>query len=216
MTRPNDNLPPGSQPWKRSIEEDIRRLQVAQQRGDQLDGLSLSGLTQSLRKLGDQVQVLQQQQAELAAQQATLSAQQVQLTSVVNDLSDQVARIDALVNAQVTGDVGNNYVVTPVGSSWGQYAPVTIGVPPGYSRAQVVGISSVIGPTSDTYAIRTTIAGVSGTEFVVFGNNGSVSYARTLTGLSGGTITISTGVQNIIASGNNRGVSTSASIIFLR
>jgi hypothetical protein len=155
--------------------------------------------------------------ATLQAQITTLNAQQAALSAQQTALQTQVTRIDALVNNQVTSDVGNNYVVQPISNSgWTNYAPVTIGVPVGYSRALVVGISSMVGPNTDSYAIRTDIIGSHGAEYVILGNAGSIAFTRTLTGLNGGNITISTGAYNLVASSNNRGISTSASVIFMR
>jgi len=138
------------------------------------------------------------------------------LTAKAATLAAQVAAIAAVVNAQVTGGVGNNYVLTAVTSSWANYAGVSIAVPAGFTRAQVMAVSSVIGPTTDTWQIRVDIAGVTGAEYTVFGNNGALGFARDLTGLSGGSISIATGVRNAIASGNNRGIATSATVTFLR
>ena len=138
------------------------------------------------------------------------------LTAKAATLAAQVAAIAAVVNAQVTGGVGNNYALTAVTSSWANYAGVSIAVPAGFTRAQVMAVSSVIGPTTDTWQIRVDIAGVTGAEYTVFGNNGALGFAHNLTGLSGGSITVATGVRNAVASGNNRGIATSATVTFLR
>jgi len=137
--------------------------------------------------------------------------------AVTGTLSLPAGIIDnAALASPVTGDVGNNYVLTAVTSSWANYAGVSIAVPAGFTRAQVMAVSSVIGPTSDTWQIRVDIAGVTGAEYTVFGNNGALGFARNLTGLAGGSIAIATGVRNAIASGNNRGIATSATVTFLR
>jgi hypothetical protein len=122
---------------------------------------------------------------------------------------------DALSNP-VSGDVGNNYVLTTFTMGWVAYAAVGIAVPAGFTRAQVMAVSSIIGPTSDTWQMRVNILGVTGAEYTVFGNNGALGFARNLTGLSGGTITVSTEAQNLIASGANRGVATSVTVTFLK
>lgn len=148
--------------------------------------------------------------ADLQAQQATLGAQQADLTAAVNDISTLSAN-------QVTGDVANNYVLTPVTSAWVNYAPLSITVPTGYTRAQVMAVSSIIGPTTDTWQMRVDIAGTTSAAYTVFGNNGALGFARNLTGLTGGsTISVATGVQNAVASGNNRGIATSATVVFLK
>lgn len=221
MTRPNDNLPPGSQPWKRSIEEDIRQLQVAQQRGDQLDGLSLSGLTQSLRKLGDQVQVLQQQQA-------TLTAQQAQLTNVVNNLSAQVARIDSLVNAQVYPISASPATATGWSVSgsgvFSTKASTSIGVPAGYSQAIVMASGSVTyqtpGPTN-RFDVRAGVGGAWGPNLPNLSEPvgcSSASYTRTYTGLSGGSISLD--IQVAVAVPEGASAANTATVtgfaIFLR
>ena len=154
--------------------------------------------------------------ATLAARVADIALLQADLAAQQATLADQVAAMAAVVNAQVTGGVGNNYALTAVTSSWANYAGVGIPVPAGFTRAQVMAVSSVIGPTSDTWQIRVDIAGASGAEYTVFGNNGALGFSRNLTGLSGGSIGIATGVRNAIASGNNRGIATSATVTFLR
>jgi len=137
--------------------------------------------------------------------------------AITGTLSLPAGIIDnAALASPVTGDVGNNYVLTAVTSSWANYAGVSIAVPAGFTRAQVMAVSSVIGPTTDTWQIRVDIAGVTGAEYTVFGNNGALGFAHNLTGLSGGSITVATGVRNAIASGNNRGIATSATVTFLR
>jgi len=154
--------------------------------------------------------------ATLAERIAEIADLQADMATAQETLAAQVADLAAVVNAQVTGGVGNNYVLTAVTSSWANYAGVSIPVPAGFTRAQVMAVSSVIGPTTDTWQIRVDIAGVTGAEYTVFGNNGALGFAHNLAGLSGGSITVATGVRNAVASGNNRGIATSATVTFLR
>lgn len=124
---------------------------------------------------------------------------------------------DSALANPVTGDVGNNYVIGSVSSSWASYAVVSLTVPAGFTRALVMAVGSVIGPTTDTWQIRVNIDGLTGAEYTVFGNNGALGFSRVMTGLtSGGTLTVATDVRNAVASENNRGIATSVTVLYLK
>jgi len=151
-----------------------------------------------------------------------LQARVDDLAAVVSGLAAAVTRIDTLVGQQVTGDTGNASTggAVAVGTGAALYAPVTIAIPAGYSVARVMASSScaITGGTATYLATR--IAGGDGLTMPVLANssgfgNGAASFARTLTGLNGGTITIAS-VAYSASGGSSAYISTSAIVTFLR
>jgi hypothetical protein len=141
---------------------------------------------------------------DLAAKQAALAAQNVQIL--------------ALIGAQVAGDGGNaSWGPAMLTTSYVTYATVTVAVPAGYSVAKVLGVSSVLVSIagSNTFNLRTVIQGTPGNAMTAAGGNAGITHFVTLTGLSGGTITVGTDVS-VSPSPITGIVVTSANIVFLR
>ena len=151
--------------------------------------------------------------AEIAAATAAVAAQNVTIAA-------QVAAIATLVGQQVTGAVGNNnanLVALTTGAA--AYAPVTFTVPAGFTSAQVLAVSAMYtGPMATVY-LYTQIAGGNGIEMNGYGSGGvanvTSTFARTLTGLTGG----STFTVQSLARGNAgtaAWISTSATVTYFR
>lgn len=128
----------------------------------------------------------------------------------------------ALANP-VTGASGNAFVGSVTFSTTaGSYAEVTIPVPGGFTRAEVLGVSSLfIGSGSPNAAsMKTRINGADGLQMTVTTDqnfaNGSSSYARSLSGLSGGAVTVSTIIQQAAGATMSGGCTTSAIVTFYR
>lgn len=134
-------------------------------------------------------------------------------------IATEVARINALVNAQVDGTTGSASASVSLGTSPGGYAPITFTVPAGFSRAQVTAISSMYMGGIVASVLQTQIAGNNGPEQFAFTNaayaNASASHAHTLTGLTGGNITVRSVAKT--STGSTSGVIiTTASVMWLR
>lgn len=144
-----------------------------------------------------------------------LMAQDARITAQVAALASAVADIATLVGQQVTGSTGNaNSGVVGFTTGYVTYATVTIAVPAGYSVARVIGISSAFCPGSGgAMTARTRISGNVGNAMTGV-TDSSISHALTLTGLSGGNITIATDVM--VNTAANGAANTSAFVTFLR
>src|SRR5665647_1769900 len=122
MVRPKNNLPPESQQWARSIEGELQQAQFDEGKSAQDNINAFKSINSTMKQVSDQL-------ATLTTQQATLSA--------------QVANIAALVGAQVTGDTNtasgsSTLTTTPI-----NVVAVSVPVPAGYTRAQVMAVSSL-------------------------------------------------------------------------
>lgn len=129
---------------------------------------------------------------------------------------------DALANP-VTGRSGNaSQTSVTFTTTLTAYATVTIGIPAGFSRAEVIGVSSLFtgSSTPNAAAMRTRINGVDGEQMTVTTDanfaNGASSYARSLTGLAGGNLTIQTMIQQAAGATMSGGCTTSALVTFYR
>lgn len=140
---PKRNLPPGAEPWGRSVDSRVQSLEGAATRQAQDIGNTLSGLNGSLSRLAEQVgeirtitQTLVEQQAVLAAQQATLVAQQGQLQEQQSTLSRTVADLSVVVNGMIRPSTRyqprSGFSITP---AMQVVVPTTATVPAGYTGA---------------------------------------------------------------------------------
>jgi len=178
MVRPKNNLPPESQQWARSIEGELQRAQFDAGKSAQDNINAFKSINSTMKQVSDQL-------ATLTTQQATLSAQQETLT-------EQVADIAALVGAQVTGDTNTasgsfTLTTTPI-----NVVAVSVPVPAGYTRAQVMAVSSLESAGDGAVSSQTVIQGSIGDQRTGVHSFVSTSHAVTLSGLSGGTVTAST------------------------
>lgn len=146
--------------------------------------------------------------AELQSQQAEISA--------------AVADISALVGQQTTpgtasGTTGTGVALT---DAWADYAVATLTVPASFTKAQVVGISSTYMGGAGM-KMRTGIGGAYGDEMNLIPEaasglcNGSSSFSRVLTGLTGGS-TISVVTSAIRIGTNTAYMTTTAFATFYR
>lgn len=147
------------------------------------------------------------------------------LTSTGLEVNTLTAK-DALIGDQalanpVAASAGsaNTGTAVSVGTSAASFASVAIPVPAGYSRAFVTGISSLASANAVAAYIATRIDGADGmTMPIVSAPNGaasgSVSFARQVTGLSGGSLTVQTRAYG--SSSLTAYIVTSASAVFLR
>jgi hypothetical protein len=143
----------------------------------------------------------------------------------VNDLTLRGGIIgnDALANP-ITGRSGNamQTQITLPTASFGGYAAVNVAVPAGFTRAEVLAVSSCFvgsSTSSNAAAMKTRINGADGLQMTVvtdpiFGN-GASSFSASLSGLSGGVITCQTMLQ-ATAAGMTGGCTTSALVTFYR
>ncbi len=127
---------------------------------------------------------------------------------------------NAALASPVTGASGTASGTATVTTTIADYAVVTITIPAGFSRAEVVGISSVSGSgSSSVLGVWTRIAGNDGplNYAAVSGAYAAASsaHARSLTGLSGGSLSVSTRAQ--AASGSiTTNLTTAVMVTFLR
>jgi len=145
------------------------------------------------------VQDLVDKQAQLEAQQDTLEEQQA-------DLNAAQEALELLVSGQVQPDTAyawtQNFAIT---SATTVYASVTKTVPAGYSRAMVAMVGTAMGfngsgASAWLYAAPTLTGATGGSEvYTGVANSGGTSiaspYFTLLTGLTGGTSTITLGTQ---------------------
>lgn len=123
---------------------------------------------------------------------------------------------NAALQSPVTSGTGNASATTGITTAWANYATVTIPVPAGYTVAQVLGISSLTLPTSQTDELRVDINGSGGPSMLIFNGESAVSYAARFGGLSGGNINVSSQVRSAIGGAGARVIVTSAMVIFYR
>lgn len=206
---------------------------------------ALADIRREMRELGPSIMhSFQSVVDELAAHQATLDAQQATLTTTVAGLTTaqatlattvsglstaqaniaanvasiaaNVADINTLVAQQVTGNTGNATAVVTATTSWQSFVQVTIAVPAGYSKAKVFGVSSASCLGAPAFSVRTEISGVTpGNALPALPGVATSSHAATLTGLSGGSISIGTGI-NVSSGSSSAELTTSAFVTFLR
>lgn len=224
--RPRRNLPLDSEPWGRRIEADLdtalSRTDYNSQHAENAFksiNSSMTLITRQIASLNALTQTLAQQQQALAEANAALSAQQGALTNVVNS----VAAVSA---NQVTGATTSNSNGSPIGvGNGGNYVGASVTVPGGYTRAVVMGTSSIriVGGANMALYLSVNINGAVGTPFPVFADSGSsvttaatASHAATLNGLTpGSTITIY-GRTTSVSSVSGAYFSNAASVIFLK
>lgn len=132
----------------------------------------------------------------------------------VNDITIRGGIIgnDALSSPLVHGSVGKSEGGFAVGTVATARASTTISVPAGFSKATILCVTDatvVIGTTPGGYAsLRASIAGVSGGTSTGFNQSGeylplSASAIRTMTGLNGGSITVSAVLSSFSDQGSN-------------
>lgn len=144
--------------------------------------------------------------ADLAAQSAALAV--------------EVARINTLVAQQVDGSAASATASPSLNTTPTGYAAITFTVPAGYTRAQVMGTSSMYMGGIVASVLRTQINGANGPDMYAFTNaayaNASASHAASLTGLTGGgTFTVQS-VANTTTSTTSGVIITSATVTWLR
>lgn len=194
---PSNSLDPSSQAWARKVEQEIRDLSQAQSSEASLQRNSADGVAATIRKMSDQIAELAAAQAKLDALVSDLAAQQAALTA-------QVARINDLVDSQIVPGQASTVVTGPwaIDGTYGTKAMTSIAVPTGYTRAIVYSsgsVSMVNNATGNTILYGYIDIGGSGgnyqTSYVSNGTYRAPSvvtpvHSRTMTGLSGGSITI--------------------------
>lgn len=159
--------------------------------------------------------------AIVGPQIATLTSQQATLTSQQATLTTAVANITTLINQQVTSASGVASGTATVTTTTGDYAVVTLPVPSGYSQAQVIAVSAASGSASisSILLLATRISGTDGPSNYTLVNNSTAAvcsaYSRPLTGLSGGSISISTRATTSTGTISTN-LTTIASAVFLR
>lgn len=140
----------------------------------------------------------------------------------VNDITLRGGIIgnDALTDpVRATAGSANTGTAVSIGTSAGSYATVTISVPTGYSRAFVQGSSSIASANAVAAYIATRIDGTDGLVMPLVSApngalSGAVTFAREVTGLSGGSLTVTT--RAFGSSAFTGYVVTSCNVIFLR
>lgn len=147
---------------------------------------------QSVRKLQAQIEELQAQAAAIQAQADAIQRVNDQQEVVIQDLTEKQAAIDALglqVVRLVSGSAATG-AGTTLTTSMASYAPATFTVPDGFTGASVLALSQVAIAGSWPVQMLTRIAGGDGSTMNFYPAsgfaNGGTSFARTLTGLSGG------------------------------
>lgn len=136
--------------------------------------------------------------ADLQAKDVLILGLIQQLTDQQNALAAQVARIDALVNNQVTvaTATANTGGAVAIGAGI-SYGVASVSVPAGFTRAGVIGVTSVTATGSaPAVQVQTDISGNLGFQLPIYGSSGDIvatgatSHAATFTGLAGGAITV--------------------------
>lgn len=208
MVMPPSNLSPEAQPWAREVEAQLRSATTQFASLDSNINAAFAGINGSLQQLSGQI-------AAIAAQNAALAAQQAALTTVVSDLATVSAN-------QVAGSTGTNSASVTVTASAVDYAVITFTVPTGYTRANVMAVSSYTGGGTTASILTTKINGASSPDMYAFNNAAyasvTASYAQSLTGLSGGgTFTVASNVRTTGSPTTTSAVIlTSASVIWLK
>lgn len=157
---PNNNLPPESQPWGRSIEAQLRELQTTQTTHETRTGNTAAGLQGTLRKISEQIHALEEVTqglvevtTTLTEQQATLAAQQVRILELIDT---QIELIDAGAN-----DPGVGF-----STAWENRALWSAPIPAGgYTKVTFSGasVASCYNPTGNSvYIIARTFSRVPG------------------------------------------------------
>lgn len=129
-----------------------------------------------------------------------------------------MADIAALVGAQVATGSGTAYAgAVTIGTTFAAFAPLALPVPAGFTRAQVVGFATLRAAAAAQHSVRVRIAGVDSQQFVSDNGETPVTavFAREVTGLSGGTVAVSTMAAGVGSSFTGN-VWTTASAVFLR
>lgn len=231
--RPRRNLDPLSEPWGRSVDDTLTQLEQGAERLAQANANAFKSMNSTMNAISQQIADLSQiteaiaaqqealtaQNATLAAQNATLAAQQAQLTGTVNALNTVSAN-------QVTGATAGNSTGSPVTvGNGGNYVGASVTVPGGYSRAVVMGTSSIriVGGANMALTLSVNINGNVGGGFPVFGDSGSsvttaatAGHAATLTGLSGGQVITVWARTTSVTGVSGAYFSNTASFIFLK
>jgi len=198
--RPVNNLPPGSQPWAREIAGAIDAAQF--------DAIKANMNNKNAFK--------------------TINATLEQLTEQQAKLSEQITRIDSLVNSQIYPASASPATTTGWSVSgsgvFNTMASTSISVPSGYSRAIVMATGSVTYQTPSTvnrFDIRVGVGGSWGPALPNLANPvgcSAASYTRTYTGLSGGTISLD--MQVAVAASEGASAANTATVtgfaVFLR
>ncbi|HEY3546254.1 MAG TPA: hypothetical protein VGK17_09195 [Propionicimonas sp.] len=157
----------------------------------------------------------------------TLAGVDRDLDTALNNLAAAQSNITALIGQQVTGWTGEatqDVATYPNNGNTGVYSTVNVPVPAGYSTAYVTAVSSaraqaLIGKDI-AIRLKSIINGNESREFSDGGPLGasvSTGHSVTVTGLSGGTIAVSTrvGVTNVIDT-TSGWTATSVTVVFVR
>lgn len=198
---PDNALDPTSKAWSRKVEDEIRDLRTALNVDGSFSRNSAAGLNGTLRKISEQIAAIEETQAQIQTVVSGLEAQQAELAAQQAELSAQVARIDSLVNNQTVTRVGQataGYPAFTVPTGWGDYAIVDIPVPAGYTQATVMAVCTVGFSSNPADAAQFLVRvngddGPLGTVGLTTGtfDAAAASHARVISGLSGGSVTVS-------------------------
>lgn len=215
MVSPKRFLPPESEPWGRSVDQDLAQIKID-------NAKALSEFTNAFKAINSSMKLVSKQIAELTALTTALEQQQNTLAAQQATLAQTVAGMVAIDYASVS-EMGFGTALTDQDRAVG-----AIAVPAGYTRA-LVSVTVVAGARNsganyDYLYASAVIAGVKSREMP----NGAVSTGTAasftskvllLTGLSGGSITVGARIHTQGAAwdvfGSNR-VYVEASAIFLR
>lgn len=219
------NLPPQAEPWGRDVDERLRALENQGSRTDLETLNALKGVNSTLRVISEQIETITEVQQGLQAAVGRIDQQQEQLAEQQASLQSAVNQIEALALNQVTGATAANGTPSAIPiATGGTYAPATVTVPAGYTRAVVSVVSTITLTGSDpAVSVRCVINGEYGAAIPVLGSitnsssaSGAVGHARTVTGLTGGSV-VSGGLNvQTLWSGSAAHITNTMTVIFLK
>lgn len=152
---PKRNLPPGAEPWGRSVDARVQSIEQASARQRQDNDNTLKGVNASLVRLSEQVGEIRTITETLVEQQATIQAQQEQLQTQQATLTQTVGELEVVVNGMIRPSTRYQprygFSVTP---ALQVVVPTTATVPAGYTRAVIYAtavLSARNSTTSDSF-----------------------------------------------------------------
>ena len=185
MVVPKRNLSPEAEPWGRSVDDAITQLQRDVVKNAQDNSNAFAGIASSMQALSKQIADINTQQATIAAQQATI-----------------LSLLGKTVRAGQNGLTTTGFTVNPTLSA---VSSCTIPIPSGFNSAAVFcsAHASIYNSQSSAYDYLYVGAQINGIGPAlieaeidaqkIVSSGGSAS--RILSGLSGGSITISSMVK---------------------
>jgi len=152
MVSPKRFLPPESEPWGRSVDQDIAQIKIDTAK-------ALSDSTNAFKSINSSMSLVSKQIAELTTLTSTLVAQQAQLTQAVADIT-------ALNSSRVSSEGGQMSLASAVvPTSWTTATTVSFTKPAWAVNALVTVVGSATafsGSTGGGLSAYVGISGVSG------------------------------------------------------